>query len=554
MGFGILEPNTTGHTPGTVLLDQQAAHSEGSTGRLKHAAGKNSNIVLAPQPSEDPNDPLNWSQTKKNLITLVIFLGVVIHGSPLLNAGIVVIAVDLKHSVTDIAKLGGYLLIGTATAGPFASAFGRKYGKRPVYIFSSIIGLIGCIISEVASGYNQLLAGRVLQGIAVAAYESLAVASIGDMFFVHERGPRVAIIVFLLAAISNGISIVAGVITANLGWHYNFHILTPFAALQTIAVIAYAPETIYRRSAIYDIDTVGSEENFDKLASVEARAVHHLEKAGDGATDLEQTMTQGTGDSLESMRPKKTYWQELSVYNGAFVEDSIIKMVLACLAILLNLGALYQIISTGIIIAWYVAVAILTGVIFAIPPYLLGTATIGYLSTGPLIGGFLGCLVPFLISAPMIRFLTRKNRGVYEPEFCLLPISVGGLAIVAGLLGWGFAIKNLQSIYVVAFLWGLMLFGMSLVATFTTQWALDAYRQHSTELFVMNMVFKNFFYYGLTNYIIQWYLKSGPVQLVGVMAGLSGSMCLLAIPMYIFGKKYRHYWHHHNLIKMLRLE
>ena len=80
MGFGILEPNTTAHTPGTVLLDQQAAHSEGSTGRLKHATGKNSNIVLAPQPSEDPNDPLNWSKTKKNLITLVIFLGVVIHG------------------------------------------------------------------------------------------------------------------------------------------------------------------------------------------------------------------------------------------------------------------------------------------------------------------------------------------------------------------------------------------------------------------------------------------------------------------------------------------
>jgi hypothetical protein len=37
-----------------------------------------------------------------------------------------------------------------------------------------------------------------------------------------------------------------------------------------------------------------------------------------------------------------------------------------------------------------------------------------------------------------------------------------------------------------------MLFGMTAIASFCTQWALDAYRQHSTELFIMNMVFKNF--------------------------------------------------------------
>jgi hypothetical protein len=30
--------------------------------------------VLAPQPSDDPNDPLNWSETKKNLILFTITL------------------------------------------------------------------------------------------------------------------------------------------------------------------------------------------------------------------------------------------------------------------------------------------------------------------------------------------------------------------------------------------------------------------------------------------------------------------------------------------------
>ena len=80
MGLGVLEPKTTAHVPGTVLLDQQAAQSEDKTGRLKHGTGKNSHIVLAPQPSEDPNDPLNWSSLKKHVVLGVIFFGVIIQG------------------------------------------------------------------------------------------------------------------------------------------------------------------------------------------------------------------------------------------------------------------------------------------------------------------------------------------------------------------------------------------------------------------------------------------------------------------------------------------
>ncbi|KEF53491.1 uncharacterized protein A1O9_10466 [Exophiala aquamarina CBS 119918] len=577
MGFGILEPNTTGHVPGTVLLDQKAAHSELQTGQLKHGTGKYSHIILAPQPSEDPNDPLNWSWWKKHIILAIIFFGTIVHGvvpGPLLNAGIVEITADLGRSATDVAKLSGYLLLATGAVGPFASSFGRKYGKRPAYVFSSVIGTVGIIVSEVASDYNTLLAGRVLQGISVAAYESLAVASIGDLFFVHERGPMVAIIMFLLGAVSNGISIIAGVITANLGWNYNFHIYVPFAAVQTLMVIFYCPETMYRRKAIYEIDTLGSEENLEKLAGLEARAARHVEDR-DGHREVEdpeknahvelgahpdgsQTDQPGnihrTTTAQSAIPLPKTYWQELALYNGSFVDDSIIKMTLACLAIVFNLGALYQIIMTGLIIAWYVTIAIISGIIFASPPYLLTSASIGYLSAGPLVGGLLGSVVSFFLSGPLTQGLTRRNKGVYEPEFCLIPIAPGAAIMIAGLVGWGFAVHTFANIYVICFIWGLLLFGIIITATFATQWALDAYRQHSTELFVMNMVFKNFFYYGLTNYIIDWYFKYGTVQMGGIMAGVTGFCCILALPMYIFGKRYRHYWHHHNIITKLRLE
>jgi hypothetical protein len=59
MGFGILESSSMEHVPGTTLLDEKSAHAEEHTGNLKHAPGR-PELILVPQPSDDPNDPLNW--------------------------------------------------------------------------------------------------------------------------------------------------------------------------------------------------------------------------------------------------------------------------------------------------------------------------------------------------------------------------------------------------------------------------------------------------------------------------------------------------------------
>jgi hypothetical protein len=73
-----LHEQEIGHDTDVVLLDIGAAHLEkGDAGNLKLA--KDGHTVLVPQPSEDPNDPLNWSSTRKHLLLAVVsftaFLG-----------------------------------------------------------------------------------------------------------------------------------------------------------------------------------------------------------------------------------------------------------------------------------------------------------------------------------------------------------------------------------------------------------------------------------------------------------------------------------------------
>lgn len=59
MAFGILEPkDSSAHVPGTTLLDVHEQVAADNSRVLKKGKGRNSHVVLVPQPSEDPNDPL----------------------------------------------------------------------------------------------------------------------------------------------------------------------------------------------------------------------------------------------------------------------------------------------------------------------------------------------------------------------------------------------------------------------------------------------------------------------------------------------------------------
>ena len=55
--------------PGTIhLVDLER------TLRAKHASGGQNDVVLVPAPSDDPDDPLNWSAKRKLLSTASIFM------------------------------------------------------------------------------------------------------------------------------------------------------------------------------------------------------------------------------------------------------------------------------------------------------------------------------------------------------------------------------------------------------------------------------------------------------------------------------------------------
>jgi len=89
MGLGVLDDRHLEHVPGTALLtdvvDADAHHHHGDldTTVLRHAQkkGKDTDILLVPQPSRSPNDPLNWPLWKKDLMLFIICIDTAVVGA-----------------------------------------------------------------------------------------------------------------------------------------------------------------------------------------------------------------------------------------------------------------------------------------------------------------------------------------------------------------------------------------------------------------------------------------------------------------------------------------
>ncbi|KAF2201690.1 MFS general substrate transporter [Delitschia confertaspora ATCC 74209] len=543
MGFlGILEDKRLQHVPATVILSEEHAENLESTAALKHGTGKNADIVLVPQPSEDPNDPLNWPMTKKLTVISIIALGSTLYASvlaPLLSPALVVIALSFHKKIGDITVISGYMLLVTAASGPIVSALARKYGKRPCLIVSSLFGLVGTIIGSATNSYNGLLAGRIIQGGSVSAFESLVVSMIGDLFFVHERGIYMTLMQFLLGAASNFSAIIVGPIAQNLGWKYTFHILIAFTALETLLCIFFVPETCYNRDHRYDIDEL-AENKLSDLAEVEKRH-KGLAKSDGEAVRIES-------GPLPATRPKKTYIQELAFISGRYSDDNLFQLFLAPFAVCTNLAVVWVVVVTGGFTAFFVAQSYDMAQIFMAPPYLLNSAQVGYLSLGPFLGGLLAAVMVGATLDPLIKWCAKKNGGVYEPEYRLLAM-LPALLTGVGLFLFGYMTEKKMSYYGTAVMHGIDLFGICCANIAAAAYAIDAYREMSGEVFIVNMVFKNLLFYGFSYFVNDWTAEKGPGEVFYVFGGVSLAMMATTPFLFIWGKRYRSYWHRLGLLE-----
>ncbi|KDQ63300.1 hypothetical protein JAAARDRAFT_202771 [Jaapia argillacea MUCL 33604] len=534
MGLGILEDKHLEHVPGTSIFSDdpnaaaQAAYEGIDLSLLKHGTGKNAHVVLVPQPSDDPNDPLNWPQWKKHMVFFVLVYGTVICGAlgPLVSADIVGLAVEFNVSIQAMSRaLGSALVAALAVATVIWTAISIKIGKRPVFLISTIIMMVGSVMSAYSKNYNTLLGSRIIQGAGQSVLEFLVGASINDIYFTHERGIPVAA---WNLALLNGINItppIAGQVIQHLGWRWTFKIFAIANAILFVLQFFCMPETTFLRS---EPELLGGSGN-----SKENQDTSSFEKHGDS--------------KLESSQPvyrRKTYSQDLAIWNGIYpTQASFLKLLWRPIESIASPIVLWAGLIYGVAITWLVLLATSVSQIFSAPPYNFDSGQVGLTYMGPFIGAALAALISGPLTDFLARYLSARNKGTFEPEFRLPLVIFYAIFGSMAFFGWGIS-ANVQDPWIgPVIFFALANFGITLGASGSIAYVVDAHRRSAEIAMGGVILFKNIFSVIITLFINDWLVARGVLSAFCTVGGVILFTTLLTIPMYIYGKRARSWIH-----------
>ncbi|KAK4954880.1 hypothetical protein LTR10_007072 [Elasticomyces elasticus] len=126
-------------------------------------------LPLVPQPSDHPDDPLNFSRWFKVYIAVLIsgLAFIAQAGAGFINPAFRLLAKDLDVTVVEASYCTTVFILFGGILSMFTIPFANVYGRRICYIVGTIVGAVGAFVSAAASTYGGVITGRVLNGASV---------------------------------------------------------------------------------------------------------------------------------------------------------------------------------------------------------------------------------------------------------------------------------------------------------------------------------------------------------------------------------------------------
>ncbi|KAJ6512696.1 MFS general substrate transporter [Mycena sanguinolenta] len=538
MGCGVLEDTKLAHVPGTALFSEDpnavayAAYENIDISTLQHATGKHKDIILVPQPSRlDPNDPLLWPTWKKHLFFLILVYGTVLAGAvgPLVAADQTHIAGLFGASPGAFARVySSYFVLVLGAATIFLQVGSVKLGKRPIYLFTSLLLCVSTVWASYTNTLGSFTGARIFMGIAAAPLEFLVGASINDIYHVHERSIPIAC---WNLALVNGINITP-IITGqilnkpSLGFRWAFRFFAIACGVLCVLQFFFMPESTFSRE------------------SVVPRSVSDTE-ASSTEGEKGQVETRDIEDNRRQI-PLRGYGSSLKIWNGVYkTRSNVFTLLMRPILLFFTPIVLWGGLIYGLGITLLVLFAVTVSIIFSQPPYSFSPASVGLTYVGPLISAFIATVLAGPLTSYCARVLSKRNKGIFEPEFKLWPIILYIIFGTMGFVGFGMCLqRGLPWIGPVMFT-SIANFGIVMGSTAAISYVIDSHRHTADAALGSLIVHKNVWSFGLTWNIVDQVLEFGPQKVFSVVGGVLACTCLLTIPMYIFGKRVRSFVHRH---------
>lgn len=184
-------------------------------------------------------------------------------------------------------------------------------------------------------------------------------------------------------------------------------------------------------------------------------------------------------------RGKVPYVQQLKIWNGRITHESWLKIAVRPFILFAYPSVLWSATVYALSVGWLIVLSESVSVVYESSTYYGFTALqTGLIYISPFIGGLLGTAVAGKVSDIVAKFLTRRNGGIYEPEFRLVMAIPILLSTSIGLMGFGWSAHLMDHWIVPTIFFGLISFGCCLGSTTAITFCVDSYRQYAGEALV----------------------------------------------------------------------
>jgi hypothetical protein len=535
--------------PGTEIMADVGSH---------HFVKGAHREVLVPQPSDDPNDPLNWSNfwkitciTSAAMVTFTQGFGPLAL-APMFPAYIQDFNTDLAGAVqftgVCILVLGFSNFIWFVPLVPLLSTqilthprvpISSSFGRRPVYLISQLINFGSSIWRAKANSYGSFMGACVLNGIGAGPAETIMPEIIADIFFLHDRGKWNTLYwVVYMGSLMVG-PIISGSMTETVGWRNFWWFNTALLGLSFLMVVFMFPETRFLRklpvvashgahtgTSGSSLDEKTHDHQVEKAATPTAAddGIQHVPTATSTALpDLTVSETAARDPYLGVGKPGKWQWRVFQPNAHPF------KSILLDLWVPWKLFAFPIVEFAAFVVSWscssFLTINLTQSQVLAGPPYNFSPITVGFTNFAIMVGAFIGLFTAGPLSDWVSARSTRRNNGIREPEMrlpAMIPYVIimflGNVVVAVGYeRHWPW-----EAIVII----GYTCAGIQVAALpgIVSTYAVDSYKPVAGSLFVAITVNKNVWGYGLGKFITEWTIKSGYVE-VSFLFSLMGPVC-----------------------------
>ncbi|OSX63261.1 hypothetical protein POSPLADRAFT_1139517 [Postia placenta MAD-698-R-SB12] len=502
--------------PGRLILDPEEAKVEFGEECLKRLKlSKDGSKILWPQPTDDPEDPQNWSDRRKSFQLVIITLAAIV---PDFDSGIGIASLfqlakkfnTTTGLINDETSNWSIFLLGWGSI--FAVMLMRRYGRLPILFWSqaglfcanllAVSFLVGCTFAPNLNTFAGILtterswdaaAMRCLTAFFGTCPQVAGLYTVTDMYPFHLQARKLNIwtMGFIVSPFIS--PCVFGFLAARANWRWAYGIGSMYGVFVVFMITFFMEETLYDRSL----------PDPRPIPRPRSRVLNRF-----------QSLVGVSGWRMAQYRPR---WRTV---------------VFGCINLIWRPHILSILIFESIIWGFTVGINTTETVLLSEPRpkgYGFSEYAIAGAYATPIVATLLGEQIGHYLNDWIMEFCVRRNKGVFEAEMRLWACY---FAVALYVLGFGVLGSSMQRLNIAGLVigWGLA----QCVVVFNTvavyAYCNDCFPGSQGEISALVNLCRTLGGFSVAFYQVPWATRNGPLQTFGVEAAVVVGLFFLIVP------------------------